>query len=61
MVVGSEYGKVRALKSAGGQTLEQVFPGIPVEVSGLRGMPQAGDDFLVQPRYHYLVDVIKPQ
>ena len=50
VVVGSEFGKVRALKSASGESLEQVLPGVPVEVSGLRGMPQAGDDFLVQAR-----------
>ena len=50
MVVGSEFGKVRALKSASGESLEEVLPGVPVEVSGLRGMPQAGDDFLVQAR-----------
>ena len=51
IVVGSEFGKVRALRSASGGSLEEVFPGIPVEVSGLRGMPQAGDDFLVQARW----------
>lgn len=50
VVVGSEYGKIRTLKSALGESLEEVHPGIPVEVSGLRGMPQAGDDFLVQAR-----------
>ena len=51
MVVGSHWGKVRAIRSAGGQMLKIALPGQPVEVSGLRGMPMAGDDFLVQPRY----------
>lgn len=49
--MGSEFGRVRALRSAAGQAMEEVLPGIPVEVSGLRGMPQAGDDFLVQARW----------
>lgn len=49
--MGSEFGRIRALKSASGDSLSEVPPGIPVEVSGLRGMPHAGDDFLVQPKY----------
>ena len=37
VVLGSQWGKVRAMKQAGGQVLKQAEPGQPVEVSGLRG------------------------
>jgi translation initiation factor IF-2 len=50
VVVGSEWGKIRALKNASGKTLgpnESVSPGKPVEIIGLKGLPNAGDDLLV--------------
>lgn len=50
VVLGRQWGKVRAMKDAQGASLQEAFPGTPVEISGLRGMPMAGDDFLVQPR-----------
>lgn len=49
-MVGAQWGKVRAMKQDSGSTLKEALPGQPVEVCGLRGMPMAGDDFLVQAR-----------
>lgn len=49
VVLGRQWGKVRAMRDAQGKSLREAFPGTPVEISGLRGMPNAGDDFLVQP------------
>jgi translation initiation factor IF-2 len=51
VVLGRQWGRVRAMRDASGESLQEAFPGTPVEISGLRGMPMAGDDFLVQPRY----------
>ncbi|KAK9830345.1 hypothetical protein WJX72_011161 [[Myrmecia] bisecta] len=47
VVVGSEWGRVRAMRNAAGQLLKQVLPGQPAEIAGLKGVPQAGDELLV--------------
>ena len=46
-VVGSEYGKVRALLNDRGKNLKEALPGQPVEVLGLNGTPMAGDQIIV--------------
>ncbi len=46
-VCGPEYGRVRALFDDMGNRVEQVTPGLPVEVQGFSGVPEAGDDFQV--------------
>lgn len=46
-VVGSEWGRVRALIDDRGQSIEQAIPGQPVEVLGLNGPAEAGDIFTV--------------
>ena len=46
-VAGSESGKVRALINDKGERVESATPATPVEVLGLNGTPQAGDDFVV--------------
>jgi len=47
LVCGVEYGRVRALFDETGQQVESAGPSIPVQVLGLSGVPQAGDDFVV--------------
>jgi translation initiation factor IF-2 len=46
-VCGPEYGRVRALFDDMGNRVEEVTPGLPVEVQGFSGVPVAGDDFQV--------------
>ncbi|HNS44555.1 MAG TPA: translation initiation factor IF-2, partial [Alphaproteobacteria bacterium] len=46
-VVGSEWGRVRALLDDKGQNIDSADPGRPVEVLGLSGTPDAGDSFSV--------------
>lgn len=42
-VVGTESGKVRALINDKGDQIQEASPGLPVEVLGLTGTPEAGD------------------
>jgi translation initiation factor IF-2 len=44
---GTEWGRVRALYNDRGQQVKETLPGQPVEVLGLGGTPDAGDDFTV--------------
>ena len=46
-IAGSEWGRVRAMMDAHGDNLEEAGPSVPVEILGLNGTPQAGDDFVV--------------
>jgi translation initiation factor IF-2 len=46
-VVGQFSGKVRALNNDKNKSLTEAGPSIPVEVQGLTGVPQAGDEFIV--------------
>ncbi len=46
-VVGNTYGKVRAMFDERGNALEEAPPSTPVEILGLEGLPQAGDQFVV--------------
>lgn len=46
-VVGSEWGRVRALLDDKGKQIKTAIPGQPVEVLGLSGTPDAGDHFTV--------------
>ena len=49
IVIGDEWGKVRLLKDPVGRVIgkEGVSPGRPVEVIGLKGTPNSGDELLV--------------
>lgn len=46
-VTGPEWGRVRALIDDHGNRVADAIPGMPVEVTGLNGVPSAGDDFVV--------------
>ncbi|WP_232314841.1 translation initiation factor IF-2 [Oceanibaculum pacificum] len=46
-VAGAESGRVRALLDDKGQPIDSAGPAQPVEVLGLNGTPQAGDEFIV--------------
>jgi translation initiation factor IF-2 len=46
-VAGGEWGRVRALVNDHGSPISEAGPGMPVEVLGLSGTPDAGDDFVV--------------
>ncbi len=46
-VAGAEWGRVRALVNDRGENVEEAGPSSPVEVLGLNGAPQAGDEFAV--------------
>ncbi len=46
-VVGSVSGRVRGLTSDKGERLKEAGPSIPVEVIGLLGVPEAGDQLVV--------------
>ncbi|MGA7296916.1 MAG: translation initiation factor IF-2, partial [Rhodanobacteraceae bacterium] len=47
IVCGVEYGRVRALFDENGEAVDAAGPSIPVEVLGLSGVPEAGDEFVV--------------
>jgi translation initiation factor IF-2 len=46
-IVGSVFGKVRALFDEHGKPVKNAPPSTPVEVLGLQGVPEAGDHFQV--------------
>ena len=47
VVVGKEWGKVRALYDDEGKRLQKAFPSFPVEVVGLSGAPESGEKLVV--------------
>ena len=47
LVCGVHYGRVRALFDENGKQVDSAGPSIPVQVLGLSGVPDAGDDFVV--------------
>uniref|UniRef100_UPI003F7DF2C4 translation initiation factor IF-2 n=1 Tax=Xanthomonas sp. 0924 TaxID=2835534 RepID=UPI003F7DF2C4 len=47
LVCGIQYGRVRALFDETGRQPASAGPSIPVQVLGLSGVPEAGDDFVV--------------
>ncbi len=47
LVCGIQYGRVRALFDETGKQPDSAGPSIPVQVLGLSGVPEAGDDFVV--------------
>jgi translation initiation factor IF-2 len=47
VVAGAEMGRVRALISDQGETIDEAGPSVPVEVLGFNGPPEAGDRLAV--------------
>ncbi|WXU00508.1 MAG: Translation initiation factor IF-2 [Catillopecten margaritatus gill symbiont] len=47
MIAGLEYGKVKQIVNDQGKVLKEAGPSMPVEVLGLSGVPDAGDEVLV--------------
>ncbi|MBI3676429.1 MAG: translation initiation factor IF-2 [Proteobacteria bacterium] len=47
LVAGSEWGRVRVLINDRGENVQSAGPSMPVEVLGLSGVPEAGDEFVV--------------
>ncbi|HEX5079883.1 MAG TPA: translation initiation factor IF-2 [Geminicoccaceae bacterium] len=47
VICGSHWGRVRALIDDRGQNLERAGPSTPVEITGLDGVPEAGDQLVV--------------
>jgi translation initiation factor IF-2 len=47
VLVGHEFGRVRAMLDENGVQIKSAGPSIPVEILGLNGTPDAGDDFIV--------------
>ncbi|OAJ74249.1 translation initiation factor IF-2 [Brevibacillus sp. SKDU10] len=47
IVVGSAYGRIRAMVNDKGRRMKEAPPSMPVEITGLNDVPQAGDQFMV--------------
>jgi translation initiation factor IF-2 len=47
ILAGREFGRVRAMSDEKGHTVKEAGPSIPVEVQGLSGVPNAGEEVMV--------------
>jgi translation initiation factor IF-2 len=47
LLVGENYGRIKAMFDFKGQAIESAGPASPVSVAGLNGMPEAGEQFRV--------------
>ena len=47
VIAGHFYGRVRAMLDENAKTIKEAGPSIPVEILGLNGTPDAGDEFVV--------------
>ncbi|CAI0443750.1 unnamed protein product [Linum tenue] len=47
IVVGSEWGRIRAIRDMVRKLAQQATPAMPVVLEGLKGLPRAGDDIVV--------------
>ena len=64
IVVGTNYGKVRTLKNDKGEEITEAGPSLPVEVTGLNGIPTSGDKFMAfenEKQAHNVADQRKAQ
>lgn len=49
IAVGATYGKIRTLHSTDGANLKQAKPSTPVIITGLKALPDFGDEFIIMP------------
>lgn len=47
VLAGMEYGRVRAMHDENGHHQDEALPSAPIEILGLSGTPNAGDEFIV--------------
>ncbi|KAI7350146.1 initiation factor 2 [Hortaea werneckii] len=59
IVAGRTWARVRSLHNEGGQAVQEVGPGMPVEVDGWRDQPMAGDEVLQAPSEQKATDVVE--
>ena len=49
LLAGREFGRIRAMADSAGRVVREAGPSCPVELQGLGGVPDAGDDAVVVP------------
>lgn len=59
VLCGQEYGRVRAMFNENGKAIKEAGPSVPVEILGLSGTPNAGDEFLVVQNERIAKDLAK--
>ncbi|GAB6139958.1 translation initiation factor IF-2 [Methylosoma difficile] len=59
ILCGHEYGRVRAMFNENGKVIKEAGPSVPVEILGLSGTPNAGDEFLVVQNERVAKDLAK--
>ena len=59
VLCGHEYGRVRAMFNENGVSIKDAGPSVPVEILGLSGTPNAGDEFLVVQNERIAKDLAK--
>lgn len=47
LVFGQHWGRVKTMRNEFGQELEHAGPSTPVEITGMSGLPEAGQEFIV--------------
>jgi translation initiation factor IF-2 len=47
LIIGDHYGRIKAMYDYRGKTIKQADPATPVSISGLNGLPQAGEQFRI--------------
>ncbi len=59
IIVGDQYGKVRAMINDRGARVREALPSMPVEIMGLNSAPKAGDQFYVVKDEHAAREVVE--
>ncbi len=59
VLCGHEFGRIRAMFNENGKAIKEAGPSVPVEILGLSGTPNAGDEFLVVQNERVAKDLAK--